>query len=154
MAHILIDHIRIFTYKTIQLRIENRCSTVPELRGVHPRVRSITVMKSFFSGLKLGAPSSPAGGSLAQSSGLKRSPSQAEQQLPQMLGKAEKLLNRRRSSTQHDFPLLNEATRLGQLLILTWSQLPCEQGLGAVCAETAVFLSATAGRGSDQAARK
>lgn len=72
-------------------------------------------MKSFFSGLKLGAPSTPAGSSNAQASGLKRSPSQAESHMPEMLAKAEKLLNRLRSSTQHDFPLLNEATRLGQL---------------------------------------
>lgn len=71
-------------------------------------------MKSFFSGLKLGAPSTPPANSSAQASALKRSPSQADAQMPEMLGKAEKLLNRLRSSTEHDFPLLNEATRLGQ----------------------------------------
>ncbi len=71
-------------------------------------------MKSFFSGLKLGAPSTPPVSSNAQASVLKRSSSQADQKMPEMLGKAEKLLNRLRSSTQHDFPLLNEATRLGQ----------------------------------------
>ena len=72
-------------------------------------------MKSFFSGLKLGAPSTPpVSNQHAQPSGLKRSPSQADQQMPGMLDRAEKLLNKLRSSTQRDFPLLNEATRLGQ----------------------------------------
>lgn len=71
-------------------------------------------MKSFFSGLKLGAPSTPTASSSAHAPGLKRSSSQADSQMPDMLGKAEKLLNRLRSSTEHDFPLLNEATRLGQ----------------------------------------
>lgn len=71
-------------------------------------------MKSFFSGLKLGAPSTPTASSSVHAPGLKRSPSQADAQMPDMLGKAEKLLNRLRSSTEHDFPLLNEATRLGQ----------------------------------------
>ena len=73
-------------------------------------------MKSFFQQLKLGAPSTPTGSSGGQSAGLRKSPSQTEQQMPEMLGKAEKLLIRLRSSTQHDFPLLNEATRLGQAL--------------------------------------
>ena len=71
-------------------------------------------MKSFFSGLKLGAPSTPPASGTAQAAGLKRSPSQAESHMPEMLGKAEKLLGRLRNSTAHDFPLLNEATRLGQ----------------------------------------
>ena len=71
-------------------------------------------MKSFFSGLKLGAPSPPPAGNTAQAAGLNRSTSQTDQHMPEMLKKAEKLLNKLRSSTQHDFPLLNEATRLGQ----------------------------------------
>lgn len=72
-------------------------------------------MKSFFSGLKLGAPSTAtsATSSSVQAS-AKRSPGQSEQQMPDMLGKAEKILQKLRSSTSHDFPLLNEATRLGQ----------------------------------------
>ncbi|KAL0028763.1 hypothetical protein WJX79_005643 [Trebouxia sp. C0005] len=79
-------------------------------------------MKSFFSGLKLGAPSTPPVSSNATV--LKRSPSQGDQQMPEMLGKAEKLLNRLRSSTQHDFPLLNEATRLVQLLEGAVTKMP------------------------------
>ncbi|KAL0047708.1 hypothetical protein WJX82_009972 [Trebouxia sp. C0006] len=81
-------------------------------------------MKSFFSGLKLGAPSTAPVSSNAQASVLKRSPSQADQQMPEMLGKAEKLLNRLRSSTQHDFPLLNNATRLVQLLEGAVTKMP------------------------------
>ena len=71
-------------------------------------------MKSFFSGLKLGAPSNAASGVTAQATGAKRSPSKSGSQMPDMLEKAEVLLGRLRTSKEHDFPLLNETTRLGQ----------------------------------------
>lgn len=76
-------------------------------------------MKSFFSGLKLGQPATAAPTSSVTPDNAKRSASHGEQQMPDMLGKAEKLLHRLRSSKSHDFPLLNEATRLGGALNLT-----------------------------------
>ena len=83
-------------------------------------------MKSFFSGLKLGAPS-PANvpASSAGQPAAKRAASQGEQQMPDMLGKAEKLLHKLRSSKSHDFPLLNEATRLGKCRDLLPHNMPC-----------------------------
>lgn len=72
-------------------------------------------MKSFFSGLKLGAPTAAASASSSTPTMAKRPSAQNEQQMPDMLGKAEKLLHKLRSSKSHDFPLLNEATRLGEV---------------------------------------
>lgn len=44
--------------------------------------------------------------------------------MPEMLGKAESLLQKLRSSRSHDFPLLNECTRLGKGNPMSWENIP------------------------------
>ena len=71
-------------------------------------------MKSFFSSLSGALPK--AGGN-SSTTPPKRSPQQADKQAgnEEVLTKAEELLKRLRKATMQDFPLLNEATRLGDL---------------------------------------
>jgi hypothetical protein len=66
-------------------------------------------MKNFFSNM-----SKPFGVVSTSTTPPKRSTSQStDLGMPEMLGKAEELLKRLRKATMQDFPLLNEATRLG-----------------------------------------